>query len=100
MADLSHPPVEVADVFVEAQDGDGLSLVDGFVAFVPGERLVGRVLRFLGETAGTADARLQVVATFPDSDGSAPLEWHFDIGAESKAGNRMRHVVENCGQVW
>ena len=88
------------DVFVGAQNGDGLALVDGFVAFVPGERLVGRVLRFFSDTAGTADASLQVVATFPDRDGSAPLQWRFDISAESKAEERIRHVVENCGRAW
>ena len=88
------------DVFVGALDDGRLGLVDGFVAFVPGERLIGRSLRFLGETAGGENAQLRVIATFHESDGSTPLEWGFDLSAESMADERIRHVVENCGRVW
>ena len=88
------------DVVVGARDDGTLALVDGFVAFLPGERLVGLALDFFREAAGTEDAQLQVTALFPESDGSAPLTWLFDIGAESKAAERLRHVVENCGRIW
>lgn len=59
--------------------------MDGFVALVPGEQLVERAMRYFSETAGGEDAELRVVATFPKSDGSPPLEWRFDLSAESKA---------------
>ena len=88
------------DVFVGALPDGRLGLVDGFVLFVPGEQLVGRALSFFSETAGSEDAQLRVVATFPEQAGSAPLEWQFDIGAESLANEHIRHVVENCGRVW
>ena len=90
-----------SDVLMGVQDGEErLSLVDGFVAFVPGERLVRRALGFFSEFAGSEGAQLQVVGLFPERDGSAPLIWIFDIGAESQATDRLRHVVENCGRVW
>ena len=88
------------DVFVGALSDGRLSLVDGFVLVVPGEQLVGRSLRFFSETAGSQDVQLRVVATFHEQDGSAPLEWQFDIGSESLADEHIRHVVENCGRVW
>ena len=88
------------DVFVGAQPDGRLGLADGFVPFVPGEQLVGRTLRFFSESAGSEDAQLRVVATFPEQDGSAPLEWQFDIGTKSLADEYIRHVVENCGRVW
>ena len=90
------------DVFAGAlpDDPTRVGLIDGFVPFVPGEQLVGRVLRFFSETAGTMDAQLRVLAIFPEEDGSAPLEWRFDIGATSLADENIRHVVENCGRVW
>lgn len=87
------------DVLVGFND-DSPGLIDGFVAFVPGERLIERALRYFSETAGGEHAELRVVATFPDSDGSPPLEWRFDLGAESMADERIRHVAENCGRVW
>ena len=88
------------DILVGLGDGSPGQLVDGFVAFVPGEQLVERAMRYFSETAGGEDAELRVVATFPESDGSPPLEWRFDLRAESKADERIRHVVENCGRVW
>lgn len=88
------------DVRVGVQDGERLSLVDGFVVFVPGERLVRRALGFFRDIAGTEGAQLRVLALFPERDGSAPLIWIFDIGAESKAAEHLRHVVENCGRTW
>ena len=88
------------DVVVGAQDDGRLALVDGFVAYLPGERLVGLALDYFRGAVGTADAQLQVTALFPEDDGSAPLTWMFDIGAGSEAAERLRHVVENCGRVW
>ena len=88
------------DVVVGAQNDARLALVDGFVAYVPGDRLTRRALDFFSEIAGTEGAQLRVVALFPERDGSAPLIWIFDIGTESKAAERLRHVVENCGRVW
>lgn len=88
------------DVVVGAQDDGRLALVDGFVAYLPGEHLVGLALGFFREATGTEGTQLQVTALFPEADGSAPLTWLFDIGTESKADERLRHVVENCGRVW
>lgn len=88
------------DIVVGAQDDGRLALTDGFVAFLPGERLVELALGFFREAAGTEDAQLQVTAMFSEADGSAPLTWLFDISTESKAAERLRHVVENCGRVW
>ena len=88
------------NVFAPAAEDGRLGLVDGFIPFVPGDELVGRTLRFFSETAGSEDAQLSVIATFPERDGSAPLEWRFDIGPGSLAHERVRHVVENCGRVW
>lgn len=88
------------DVFVGAMGDGSLGLTDGFVAFVSEERLIGRALRYFSETAGGEDAQLRVIATFSERDGRTPLEWHFDLGVESMAQERIRHVVENCGRVW
>ena len=41
-----------------------------------------------------------MIAVFPEPDGGAPLEWRFPLDTDSKAGERLRHVVENCGGVW
>ena len=88
------------DIFVGAQEDGRLALVDGFVPYVPGERLVQRFLDHFSDTAGGEDTQLQVVATFDEREGSAPLEWRFDISTESLADEHVRHVVENCGRVW
>ena len=88
------------DVTVSAADNGVLSLVDGFIAFVPGEGLVGDAIGYFRETAGLEGASLTVLATFPEQDESAPLEWSFDLGVESKAADRIGHVVEICGRPW
>ena len=87
------------DVIVELND-DESTLVDGFVARVPGERDTARAVRFLRETAGQDGAELRVIAVFSESDGSSPLKWRFRLDPQSKAEERIRHVVESCGGVW
>ena len=86
------------DVIMELHD-DG-SLVDGFVARVPGEHHTARAVSFFRQTAGQDRAELRVSAVFPESEGGNPLEWRFRLDSESKADERIRHVVENCGGVW
>ena len=97
------------DVAVDASDNGELSLVDGFIAYVPGDGLVEDALGYFSETAGNVAASLLVRATFPEQDavddlGEAivrpPLEWSFDLSPESKAADRIRHVVEICGRDW
>ena len=78
---------------------DGASLVDGFVARVPGEHHTARAVNFFRQTAGQDRAELRVSAVFPESEGGNPLEWRFRLDSESKADERIRHVVENCGGV-
>ncbi len=85
---------------IMALDVDGSSLVDGFVAHVPGEQNIDTAVRFLRRTAGQDGAELRVIAVFPEPDGSAPLEWRFRLDPRSKADERIRHVVEICGGVW
>ena len=87
------------DVIVRL-DGDGSTLLDGFVVYVPGGQLTGEAVTYLRQTAGQDGAELRVIAVFPEPDGGAPLEWRFRVDGDSKADERIRHVVENCGGVW
>ncbi len=87
------------DVIMELKE-DGSSLVDGFVAHVPGEQDTDRAVTYLRWIAGQDNAELRVIAVFPEPDGGAPLEWRFRLDADSKADERLRHVVESCGGVW
>lgn len=87
------------DVIMELEE-DGSSLVDGFVAHVRGEQDTDRAVTYLRWITGQDGAELRVIAVFPEPDGGAPLEWRFRLDADSKAGERLRHVVEYCGGVW
>ena len=87
------------DVILELND-DGSSLRDGFVAHVPGEQETDIAVRFFRVTAGQDGAELRVIAVFPESEGGNPLEWRFRLDPQSKADERIRLVVENCGGVW
>lgn len=87
------------DVIMELEE-DGSSLRDGFVAYVPGEQGTDTAVTYLRVIAGQDNAELRVIALFPEPDGGAPLEWRFRLDADSKARDRLRHVVENCGVVW
>ena len=87
------------DVIMELND-DGSSLVDGFIVRVSGEHDTARAVSFLRQTAGQDSVELRVSAVFPEAEGGNPLEWRFRLDSQSKADERIRHVVESCGGVW
>jgi hypothetical protein len=87
------------DVIMEMND-DGSSLRDGFVAYVPGGQRTDTAVTYFRQTARQDGAELRVFAFFPESEGGNPLEWRFRLDPQSRADERIRHVVENCGGVW